>query len=490
MDEVNFSRRVLAVLKRREFHRSFIIFIFVYYSFVYYFGELVDLAGWEALRWEFFYGVHDVHRLFFLIPIIYTGYIFRVKWAAIITLASFIVFLPRALLISPFADPIIRMVLFTVVAGIIGSLTGMIHNESERRSRLEALVKTERNKFLGILERMEDGVLLVGPDYRIRFMNPGMEREFGEGTGSYCYEYLHQLDGPCDQICGLPSVIAGATGRWEYAFPDGRTYDVIASPFTDFDGEVCHLAIFRNITQRKKTEQELIELNQLKSDLLSNVSHELRSPLTSIKGIVSSLLQKDIKLDEATSETLLTGVSEETDRLASLVTNLLNMSRLEAGVWKPEKERCYITDIINEVLDRQKWVHKKHTFETDLEPDLPEIYADYNQIEQVLINLLENAAAYSEEGTRITVRAKTEDEMVEVSVSDQGVGIPPEDMDKIFDKFYRGSRNRKKPGGTGLGLAVCQAIILSHGGKIWAESESGHGSTFHFTLPVALPDNK
>jgi signal transduction histidine kinase len=490
VEEFSFRHRFLDVLRRREFHRSFIIFLFVYYSIVYYFGELVDLAGWEALRWEFFYGVHDVHRLFFLIPIIYTGYIFRVKWALITTLAAFLVFLPRALIISPYTDPTIRMVLFTIVAGIMGTLTGMVHNESERRSRLEVLIKSERDKLLGILERMEDEVLIVGPDYRIRFMNPSMVREFGDGTGSYCYEYLHNLDEPCDQICKIKNVIGGATGRREYTFPDGRTYDVIASPFTDSDGVVCQLSTFRNITQRKKVETELIELNQMKSDLLSNVSHELRSPLTSIKGIVSSLLQKDIELDDATSEMLLTGISEETDRLTSLVSNLLNMSRLEAGVWKPEKERFYITDIINEVLERQKWIQKKYTFETDLEPDLPEIYADYNQIRQVLINLVENAAAYSEEGTCITVTAKTVDGMIEVNVSDQGAGIPEEELAKIFDKFYRGSQSRRKPGGTGLGLAVCQAIILGHGGQIWAESEIEQGSTFYFNLPVALSEDK
>ncbi len=485
MGEVDFSRRLSDVFRRRDFHRTLIIFFFVYYSVVYYFGEIVDLAGWEALRWDFFYGVHDVHRLFFLIPIIYAGYVFRVKWALITAFAVFLVFLPRALLVSPFADPSLRMVLFTIVSGIIGALTGMVRNESERRSRLEVLIKTERDKLLGILERMEDGVLIIGPDYRIRFMNPSMIREFGEGVGYYCYEYLHGLDEPCDQVCKMENITNGATERREYTFADDRTYDVIASPFTDSDGEVCQLATFRNITQRKKVETELIELNQLKSDLLSNVSHELRSPLTSIKGIVSSLLQKDIKLDDETSEMLLTGISEETDRLASLVTNILNMSRLEAGAWKPEKESCYITDIINEVLERQKWVQKQYVFEANLEPDLPEIYADYNQMKQVMINLLENAAAYSEEGTRITVTSRTVDGMVEVSVSDQGVGIPPEDLKKIFDKFYRGRQSRQKPGGTGLGLAVCQAIIQAHGGQIWAESKTGQGSTFHFRLPVA-----
>jgi len=381
-------------------------------------------------------------------------------------------------------------VLFTIFAGIISALIGKARNEAERRRHLEVLVENERDELLGILQRMEDGVFIVGPDYKIRFMNPSMVREFGDGVGSYCYQHLHNFDDPCDQLCRLPQVINGATERWEYTLQDGRTYEVIASPFVDTNGEVCQLATFRNITQRKKVETELIELNRLKSEFLSNVSHDLRSPLTSIKGIISSLLQKDIELDDATSEMLLTGISEETDRLASLVTNLLNMSRLEAGAWEPEKEPCYISDIINEVLERQKWIHKNHNFVTNVEPDLPEIYADYGQIRQVVINLLENAAAYSEEGTAITIGAKAVNNEVEVSVSDQGFGMPQEDLTKIFDKFYRGTQRRQKPGGTGLGLAICQAIILDHGGQIWAESEIGKGSTFYFRLPVASPDNK
>lgn len=492
MSEATSRRKaVLAVLRSRDFYLLYaLVSLFGICTLFYYFGELVDYAGWETLRWEFFYGVHDIQRLFFLAPIIYAGYIFRVKGAVIVTIAAFIVFMPRAFMISPFPDPVLRPVLFTVVAGIMGSLTGMIRNESERRSHLEALVRSERDKLLGILERMEDGVFIVGPDYRIRFINPSMVRKFGEGIGSHCYEHLHNFDDPCDQICKLPNVIAGAIVRWEYTFPDGRTYEVVASPFVDSDGAVCQLATFRNVTQRKQVEQELIELNRLKSELLSNVSHELRSPLTSIKGIISSLLQKDIEWDDETRQMLLTGISEETDRLASLVTNLLNMSKLEAGVWRPEKERCHISDIINGALEQEKWVHKNHIFKANLEPDLPEVYADYSQIRQVLINLLENAAAYSEEATQITVGAKAVEGEVEVSVSDQGVGIPREDLERIFDKFYRGAQKRQRPGGTGLGLAICQALVLAHGGRIWAESEVGQGSTFYFRVPVAQPGNK
>jgi two-component system sensor histidine kinase KdpD len=245
------------------------------------------------------------------------------------------------------------------------------------------------------------------------------------------------------------------------------------------------LATFRNVTQRKQLELELIKLDKLKSDLLSNVSHELRSPLTSVKGIISSLLQEDIQWDDETRKMLLIGISEETDRLASLVTNLLNMSKLEAGVWRPEKDRCNLLEMIAETVERQKWVYKKRVFEAELEPDLPEVTADSNQIKQVLLNLLENAAAYSDEGTKITVRARRTNGEVEASVSDQGEGIAPEELEKVFNKFYRGAQRRRRPGGTGLGLAICQSIIAAHGGRIWAESELGHGSTFYFTLPVS-----
>jgi signal transduction histidine kinase len=488
VDEFTFRRGLYNILENRNFHRIFITLLFIYYGVVYYFGEIVDLTGWEALRWDFFYGVHDVHRLFFLIPIVYTGYIFRVKWALIITFFSFLVFLPRALIISPFADPSLRMVLFTVIAGLVGALTGMVRNESEHRRKLESLVRNERDKLRDILESMEDGVLIIGPDYKIRFTNQSIVKELGDGIGTTCHEYLYHRNTPCENICELKVEKGEPFRRSEYSSGDGKVFDVITLPYTDTDGQICQLATFRNITRRKQVENELIELSQLKSDLLSNVSHELKSPLTSIKGIVSSLLQKDIKLDEDTSEMLLTGISEETDRLINLVTNLLDMSRLEAGIWKPKKEYCYITDIISEALERQKWAGKKNRYETSLEPDLPQIYADYNQIKQVLTNLLENAAAYSEEGMPISIAAKVVDAMIEVSVSDSGAGIPQGDLEKVFDKFYRGNQNRQQPGGTGLGLAICRSIINSHGGEIWAERNPGRGSTFRFRLPIAMPD--
>jgi signal transduction histidine kinase len=369
-----------------------------------------------------------------------------------------------------------------VVSSVLGPFTG--GNEAEWTMYLEKALKAERDRLMAMLNTMEEGVAIIGPDYTIRFMNPGMVRDFGNGIGARCYQHLYSFNEPCGDICKLPDVIKGSTGRWDYTFADGRTYDMIAAPFADSDGSSCMLATFRNVTRQKQVELELLKLNRLKSELLSNVSHELKSPLTSIKGIISSLLQEDIKWDDATGKMLLAGISEESDRLASLVTNLLNMSKLEAGVWGPEKEACDMAEIIHETLERQKWIHKGHTFEADVAPDLPQIHADSNQIKQVLVNLLENAAAYSEEATKILVGARAIDGEIEVSVSDQGIGIPTEELEKVFDKFYRGSQKRQRPGGTGLGLAICKSIVLAHGGRIWAESQMGSGSTFRLTLPV------
>ncbi len=232
-----------------NYRRVYILYLlFGCCALLYYFGELVDFAGWEALRWNFFYTVHDIHRLFFLAPIVYAGYFFGVRVAIIITLLALGTFLPRALFMSPFPDPLLRTVLFIIIAGTIGWLTG---RESERRKRLEALVKSQSDTMLAILEKMRDDALVISPDYRIRFMNPSMERDFGEGTGSYCYKYLHKLDGPCHQICRLSNVLEGSVERWVYSFPDGRTYEVLASPYVDSDGTACQLSIFTKVTQRE-----------------------------------------------------------------------------------------------------------------------------------------------------------------------------------------------------------------------------------------------
>ncbi len=233
--------------------RPFIMpLLLVFCTLFYYFGELVDWAAWDALRSNFFCGVHDIHRLLFLAPIVYAGYTARVRGALIVTMVAFIIFLPRAFFISPYPDPLLRMVLFVIFAGVIGVLVGTIRNQTIRSQRLEAMLTIKRDKLLKIVDGMADGIVITGPDYRIRFMNKKMVEFFGEGTGLTCYEHLRNLDAPCQQECHIPDVINNEEiDRWECSFPDGRIYEIVAAPYVDADGTVCQISIFRDITQRK-----------------------------------------------------------------------------------------------------------------------------------------------------------------------------------------------------------------------------------------------
>jgi PAS domain-containing protein len=210
--------------------------------------------------------VHDIHRLLFLAPILYAAYAFGIRATIIITIVSANIMLPRALFISPYPDPIARMLVTIVIEGALGYLIARNRQETERRRWLEAILRGERDKFSGILERMEDGVAIIGPDYRIRFMNPSLVRDFGEGVGSYCYQVLYKSDVPCPQICKLPDVINGATEEWRYSLPNGQTYEVLTSPFVDTDGTVCQLATYRNITRRKKAEPQRANSSNPKSN--------------------------------------------------------------------------------------------------------------------------------------------------------------------------------------------------------------------------------
>jgi PAS domain-containing protein len=235
-------------MKKSSFRPFIMPLLLIICTLFYYFGELADWAHWNTLRASLFYSVHDINRLLFLAPIIYAGYTARIKGAVIITLVSFIIFLPRAFFISPYPDPLLRMVIFTLGAGVIGYLVARIRNEQERARRLEATMAIQRDKMLRILDSMADGILITGPDYIIRYMNSPMVRDFGEGTGIPCHKYLRNLDAPCQPECPLTDVIENQEiGRWQCRVPDDRNYEVVAVPYVDSDGVMCQLSIFRSI---------------------------------------------------------------------------------------------------------------------------------------------------------------------------------------------------------------------------------------------------
>jgi two-component system sensor histidine kinase KdpD len=267
------------------------------------------------------------------------------------------------------------------------------------------------------------------------------------------------------------------------------------------------LAIDRARLQQQAIHAEALdESNQLKDVFLGSVTHDLRTPLASIKAAVTSLLGADVHWSESERREFLESIDQSADRLNRLVGNLLDISRQEAGVGTPEKDWYLIGDVIATVLERLELAGQLQGREVqvDVADDIPLAPMDHTQIEQVLTNLLENALKYSpaDRPVRVSAALTTEPEHeLEVRVSDEGVGVPASELHAIFDKFYRVHDVRlpwasdRPPTGTGLGLAISDNIIRAHDGRIWAESAPGKGSTFIFRLPIpdetpqgALPD--
>jgi two-component system sensor histidine kinase KdpD len=246
-----------------------------------------------------------------------------------------------------------------------------------------------------------------------------------------------------------------------------------------------------SVIERARLRRESLQIevmqktDALRAALLSSISHDLRTPLASIKASASSLLQEDVQWNDEERRSFALAIEREADRLNRLVANLLDMSRIEGGALKPEKEWYPIDELIHDVLGRMQTILLDRVVQTHLPDELPPVQLDYLQIEQVLTNLIENAVRYTPSDSPIDLSAYIEGEQMVISVADRGPGIPPADLERVFDKFYRVlGRTAERPTGSGLGLAVCRGLVEAHGGHIWAENREGGGAVFRFTLPL------
>jgi two-component system sensor histidine kinase KdpD len=231
------------------------------------------------------------------------------------------------------------------------------------------------------------------------------------------------------------------------------------------------------------------ESDRLKSVLLSSVSHDLRTPLAGIKAAIGSLLRRDVQWNAEDRQAFLRDIDGEADRLTRLVSNLLDLSRIEAGSIRPRKEWESIGELILRVTGRLESQLGDHRVLIDVPDGLPLIRIDAVHIEQALTNLLENAAKYSPPGTPITVRSRLADKpdttsTLSISVADRGPGIEPAEQSSIFEKFYRVAGSSRPVSGTGMGLAIVKGLVEAHGGRVIVESALGQGSTFTVVLPV------
>ncbi len=340
------------------------------------------------------------------------------------------------------------------------------------------------------LASLPEALVLFDPQRRVAFLNARAEEllglHAGEWRGRSTEELIRALAAltanPPEAERTLTRLLTQPDSSHLFALQDTRMLHVTAFIIRDESDHARGVGfLLRDITRE-------IEEHTLQSQLLSTLSHELRTPLASIKGFASTLLRQDVRWDEATQRDFLKIIEDEADRLTELIDDLLDMSQIEAGALRvapsPMQLRSLVSDVINETETRLG--SEKHWFVMDFPAEIPRVLADARRLRAVFRNLLENAIKYSSDGGQITIACQVENDHVVVSVTDQGQGIPPEYLDKIFERFFQvdGSSTRKTSG-SGLGLAIVKAIVEAHGGKIWAESEVGKGSVFRFTLPLA-----
>jgi two-component system, OmpR family, sensor histidine kinase KdpD len=229
----------------------------------------------------------------------------------------------------------------------------------------------------------------------------------------------------------------------------------------------------------------LAESERLRAALLTSLSHDLRTPLASILGAVSSLRSFSDKYDAGQRDDLLATLQDEAERLSRFVSNLLDMTRLESGAIELRMELFEIGEIVGAALQRAGGVLARHHVEVKIEPDLPMLRLDAVLFEQALFNLLDNAAKYSPPGSRIDLRVHAEAETVMLGIIDEGPGIPPGDLDRVFDKFYRVQAQDRQRAGTGLGLAICRGFVEAQGGRIEATNRPDRsGAILRISLPV------
>jgi PAS domain S-box-containing protein len=332
----------------------------------------------------------------------------------------------------------------------------------------------EHEQSIAILSNVADGIVAVDRDGRVVLWNAAAERITGvpasEAVGHTPFEVVRrELESESGGTNRLVSIMRGGEEVW-LSLSEALMHD----PTGAVAGRIF---AFRDISAERV-------VDQMKSDFVSTVSHELRTPLTSIYGFAETLLRRDIGFSDDERETFLGYIASEAERLTGIVDALLNVARLDSGTLQVELVPTDIGELLEEAVSEGSApaLTNGHRFVIDLDDDVPAVRADPDKLRQVVGQLVENAVKYSPAGAVVRVEARTRPDSVEVTVVDEGSGIPDSELGRIFDKFYRATETQT---GTGLGLFIAQGLVSAMGGRIWVRSEEGGGSRFTFALPVA-----
>jgi len=344
-------------------------------------------------------------------------------------------------------------------------------------------VIAEKNIIQAVLVGMADGVIAMDSWGRVILINPVVEKIFGINQenckGKNILRVIHNNE--LEKMINHALETGQALDKQiEIATPEPLIFLVNVTPLknggTDQGGLVV---VLKDITERRKVEK-------MRSDFVANVSHELRTPITSIKGFAETLLDGAIE-DPKVARPFLEIIDSETERLSRLIDELLNLSDIEERKTTPDWQPLHISNLVNRVLVilQPKAVEKGIAINVDIPEGLPVFEGDADMLSQVLINLIENAISYTQPHGKVWIRAAASPEGLKVEVQDNGIGIPQESLDRVFERFYRVDKARsREEGGTGLGLSIVKHIIDVHQGNVYVDSQVGVGSTFSFVIPL------
>ena len=377
----------------------------------------------------------------------------------------------------------------------VGLLTRSFNQMADRLRGTITTLSEERSRLAAVLEVMADGALITDEDGRVRLINPSAGRLLGTDTEAALGRTLAEVARDHRiislwQRCreqGKEQVEPVEMGR------QGPFFQVVVTPLQGNTPSAC-LVILQDLTRVR-------QLETVRRDFISNVSHELRTPLASLKALVETLRGGALE-DRLAAKRFLDRMETEVDAMTQIVQELLELSRIESGRAPLQMAAVPVEEIILPPVERLRPQAERAGLQltVELPPDLPPALADAERMRQAITNILHNAIKFTPAGGQVAVRAALAEGDAEmpphhrlpaspcllVSVSDTGVGIAEDDLPRIFERFYKADRARSG-GGTGLGLSIARHIVQAHGGRIWAESVEGRGSTFYLTIPIHTP---
>jgi len=357
-------------------------------------------------------------------------------------------------------------------------------------------VVDERNRNAAVLEAIGDGVYAMDSEMRITAFNEAAQaitgRQAEDVIGRHCWEVFHGRDREgelicCAERCVVLNAVRNRETPPQYELKvkaaDGSEKRVQYHPTLGRRGSDTRsgvVSVFRDVSKIR-------EMEELRSDFMSTVSHELRTPLTSIKGCVSTLMHPKAHFDREATGNFLRIINEEADRLNGLINNLLEASRLESDRLVIQQQNVQLYPLVEKAVSRQRQLVRRHEIVLEGSTEV-QAWCDASQMEYVFGQLLSNAIRYSPNGGQVLVTLAEEDAWVKGSVIDQGIGIPFDQLERIFEPFHRvDRRDTRVIYGAGLGLFIVRRVVEAHGGKVWVESTLGGGSRFMFTVPATAP---